>query len=235
MRHRAEIFAQQISANGSRFIESLYLAGDGPGTAFAFTRPDWRGSTRVAVEYRRPYWEYVQGLLDGGRRDRMEIQRDQRLARHVNVWAAVSLNRYGVLDDPGAAESVGLSGAVIYLLRRDGSVALQYGFDGEFRTAIKSLTDKSGQVFHPIPMVSREVHAPGVSVFRQLGPSLRADCFAGFAVDRLSGSGPFLEARLAGELGRRFEGSIGFERRLNSVNTGEVVHRLSARLTWKNK
>jgi hypothetical protein len=90
-------------------------------------------------------------------------------------------------------------------------------------------------VFYPIPLVSREVHAPGVSLFRRLGRSLRADCFAGFAVDRLSGSGPFLEARLSGELGRGFEGGIAFERRLNSVNTGEVVHRLSARLTWKGK
>jgi hypothetical protein len=61
----------------------------------------------------------------------------------------------------------------------------------------------------------------------------RVDGFAGFAVDRLGGTGPYLGLKIVGEVSKRLEVQGDYERRLDSVNTGSVVDRMTGRLLWK--
>jgi hypothetical protein len=54
------------------------------------------------------------------------------------------------------------------------------------------------------------------------------DGFSGFAFDRLGGRGPFYGGRARLQLRGGFEAHAWFERRLNSVATGQVVNRYGA-------
>jgi hypothetical protein len=233
VRRRAELYANQLFECGPRLTESLFLSVGSPGAALSLSRPDPAGSTMLSAEYRRPYWEFAEGLIDGGVRDRLEIHREQRISPRVGIWLDASFNRYGIRNTGNVAGSAALAGAIGYKLLKDGSLSLQYGFDAEYRLHAEARSASDGASFYPIPLVSREVHAPGVFAARRITRALTADCFAGFAKDRYSGSGPFVEAKIVGDLGRNIEARIAFERRLNSINTGEVVHRLTAQIIWK--
>jgi hypothetical protein len=72
-------------------------------------------------------------------------------------------------------------------------------------------------------------------IARPINHYLRTGGFAGFALDRLGGSGPVFGLNLNCTLSSRLELQLDFERRLNSVNTGEVMNLLSGHLIWKKR
>jgi hypothetical protein len=150
-----------------------------------------------------------------------------------NGWIQAALNGYGLGSLGKTAGSAGVSGGLNYLLAKVPSLTLQYGFDGEYRTSIRFLVDPGGVPFAPIPLVSREVHALDLAAGYSLPRGFRVDGFAGFAVDRLGGTGPYLGLKIVGEVSKRLEVQGDYERRLDSVNTGSVVDRMTGRLLWK--
>jgi hypothetical protein len=233
LRRRAEVSIQHTLERGYRFSGSFFLDNWNKGFGLAMTAPDLHGRTRVVAEVRRPYWEFLEGLLDGGFRSRIEIYRDQRLTQRWNGWIAAALNGYGLGPLGNTAGSAGMSGGLNYLFAKAPNLTLQYGFDGEYRTWIRSVAGPGGAPFAPIPLVSREVHAIDLAAGYNLARRFRVDGFAGFAVDRLGGTGPYLGLRITGEVSKRLEVQGDYERRLDSVNTGSVVDRMTGRLLWK--
>jgi hypothetical protein len=253
VRRRAEMYLQQNFEDGTQLSGSFFLDRRNRGAGLGVSRGDTAGSTRVAAEYRRPYWEFVEGLVDGGFRDRLEAYREQRISRRLSGWVQGAVNRYGLdtrqsagLDthesdpaesNPGTrsrmASSAGISGGLTCVLSNRPNLALQYGFDGEYRRSIHSRLSLEGELYSPIPLVSREVHAFDIAMGGTLHRSLRMDGFAGFALDRLGGTGPYLGMRFVGSLSRSIDAEADFERRLSSVNTGSVVNRLTGRVVWK--
>jgi tetratricopeptide (TPR) repeat protein len=233
LRHRAEVSIQHTLERGYQFSGSFFLDDWNKGFGLAMTVPDLHGRSRVVAEVRRPYWEFVEGLLDGGFRSRIEVYREQRLTQRWNGWISASLNSYGLGSLGKSAGSAGVSGGLNFLLAKVPNLTLQYGFDGEYRTSIRSEVGPSGVPFTPIPLVSREVHAIDLAAGCNLTRGLRVDGFAGYGVDRLGGTGPYLGLRIAGEVAKRLEVQGDFERRLDSVNTGSVVDRMTGRLLWK--
>jgi hypothetical protein len=49
----------------------------------------------------------------------------------------------------------------------------------------------------------------------------------------LGGNGPFMGLRLTYDRLSDFSAQLWFDRRLNTVNTGETVNRLGGRLMWR--
>jgi len=232
-RHRAEVYLQHHLERGAQITGSLFLDDLNRGFGIAVANPDLKGQSRLVVDYHRPYWEFVEGLVGGGVRDKIEAYREQKLAQRLNGWLAGTLNRYGLEGNSSAAQSMGFNGGLNYLVAKKPIVILQYGFDGEYRTAIQSRTDSSGALYYPIPLVSREVHTADVAVSSTITRTVRIDGFAGYAVDRFGGNGPYLGMRVTASLSKALEAQVDFDRRLNSINTGEVVNRLTGRLIWK--
>ena len=160
VRQRGEVYIQQDFENGSELRGSL-LAGDSTvGLGFQYAVPDTRGQTRVRLDYRRPYWEFIEGVVDGGVRDRLEVRRQHRLWPRLVGGAAVALNRYGMDADNDVAKSVGLEGNLSYTLVSSKPLfAVEYWLDREARRSVAIRTDARGVAFSPLPLVSREVHA----------------------------------------------------------------------------
>ena len=228
-RQRGQLSLQYDFENGSLLGGALYGGHSGLGAGAYYDLPDEHGLTLFKADYRRPYWEFIEGLVGGGVRDRIEIRREQRLPGRMESQFTFGLNQYGVDETANVTRSVGMEGIVtLPLLKGNPFLALEYGFEAEYRTSIRTLMDNSGNEFSPIPLVSREVHAPSVLLAHQIRRSLRAEVFVGHSWDRFGGRGLFEGARVAYRPSWPLEIQVWFERRLNSIATEQVVNRIGA-------
>ncbi len=234
-RQKAEIFMQHDTEGGVRIRGSLYINDRTAGAGFRWNKPDLRGATTVQIDYGRPYWEFVESILDGGTRDRIEASREHRLTSKLNGWIIGAYNRYRLNGNEHVASSAGFNAGLDYLLAKKPLSGLQYGFDGEYRSYIETRRDSSGAGYFPIPLYNREVHSLNLHFGTDVGQRMQTEGFVGFSKDRLGGSGPFYGATVFYHLSTEFGLKLDFERRLNSVNTGEVVYQLFGKLIWKKR
>jgi hypothetical protein len=232
--HRGEFFLQNDFTSGLQLRGSLYRGETSTGGGFGMAYPDYYGRTTLQADFQRPFWEFIEGIADGGVRDRVELRRTLRIGSRWNGWMGVSGNRYGIEDDQDVARSVGSEAGLNFLITRSNpQLGVEYGFDMEHRLSIDSRTTQTGEIFFPIPLRNREVHSLSGVVGAQLLPELRTDGYGGFSYDRLGGNGPFMGLRLTYDRKSDFGAQLWFDRRLNSVNTGETVNRFGGRLLWR--
>ena len=107
-RQRAEAYLRKDFDSGSELRISAFGTRSSLGGAVHLGHADSTGRTLAEVEYRRPFWEFVEGLLGNGTRDRAEIRREQRFGSRVSGRAAAALNRYGLGGSNGIARSMAL-------------------------------------------------------------------------------------------------------------------------------
>jgi hypothetical protein len=221
---QTELYGQQDFENGMALKGSLFAFSNGPGWGVQITRPDSRGRVSVQAQYRRPFWEFGGAFSDGAVRDRIEVRREQHLGGRLVARFGMARNRYGTPDQPGAS-STAFDGALTRTveLADDGTLALEYGVDAEYRN--NSVHSSS------LPVVNREIHALSLAG-ESTWSDVKTSGFLGYSIDRLGGRGSFFGWQTAYERGR-FEAGAGFERRLNSIATGEVVSRYSAHINWR--
>jgi hypothetical protein len=186
---------------------------------------DSTGRLHLQVEYRRPFWEFVEGIAGYGTRDRAEFHRNQRLGRYLDARVTVAANRYGLNGDDNVARSAGLDGGLTFVfLRSNPFVAAEYAFDIENSRFVRPET---------VPLVSREVHSAILSSQVRLSRHVVAEGYGGYSWDRLGGRGPFQGGRLTSGGPGRLGFQISYDRRLNSIATGQMVHRAGAYIHWR--
>ena len=143
------------------------------------------------------------------------------------------MNRYDLPGIPGAAESVAASGNVNVKLLRAPQLSLNYALDGEYLTDAKVNQATDGTSFRPLPLVSREVHAASVQIERQLTRGLHATGAAGFAVDRLGGSAPFVSGSMTYDRSRRFGARLDYDRRSYKYDSSQISTSFRAGVLWR--
>ena len=84
-----------------------------------------------------------------------------------------------------------------------------------------------------IPLVRREVHAGSGILQVRFSRFVSADATAGYVWDRLGGRGPFTAARIGFGGPSRLGFELSYDRRLNTVATGQIVTRMGAFLRWR--
>lgn len=221
---RGEAWLDFDSRGGPTWSASLFGAASGPGAGAGLVVPRPSGRWHVQAEVNRPYWEFVEGLADGGTRDRVAVERRQRLGRRADAWVVASANRYAI-DDGANARTVNLSGGVIVAVRQEAPfVAVSYGLDMESLRGVTQRTDLAGATFAPVPVVSREIHVPGVQVRQAAGKALSLDLYAGYAIDRLGGRGLVTEAHARWSR-VRVNWEAWVDRRLQTLSTTTTVTR----------
>ena len=224
-RQRAEVYLQRDFDSGGELRVSAFGTRVTVGGAVHYVHTDSSGKTRVALEYRRPFWEFVESLAGNGTRDRLEIRREHRFGSRVSVRAGGVFNQYGLGTANALVQSTGLDAAVnVTLVTANPGVALEYAVDVE-----------SGRFIQPgtIPLANREVHAGNVTVRQRLSRLGSAEASVGYAFDRLGGRSPFIAARAGREGASRLGVEMWFDRRLQSIATSQVVSRLGANIHWR--
>jgi hypothetical protein len=222
---RGEAWLDFDTRGGASWMVSAFGADSGPGLGAGFVRPQPSGRWTVQAEVNRPFWEFAEGLADGGTRDRAAIERRQRLWRRADAWVVASVNRYAI-DEGACARTTGVSGGVIVAVREAAPfVALSYGLDKESLREATQRIDATGATFAPVPIVSREIHVPGVQLRQSVGRAVALDVYAGYAVDRLGGRGVVAEAHVRWSRGRT-AAEVWVDRRLQTLTATTTVTRI---------
>jgi tetratricopeptide (TPR) repeat protein len=210
---------------GMTVTSTLMGTSGGAGVGITATRYDLHGTSTLIAERGRPFWEFLEGVADDGRRDRIGVQRQWRFRADTAGWALVDLNTYRLASGHRAATTA-LGLGIIHTIRQgQPSLTLQYGLDKEHRRNATVAATPEGLMFAPVPLVSREVHlfgAIGRFNARRLG---EAEATGGYTVDRLGGRGTFMGARLTPRPTATAGVALWAERRLYTVVTTERVLR----------
>lgn len=199
-RERAELFAQHDGLDGTVSVGSLFAKEHALGIGVLRRIPDDRGSTLLRIEYRRPNWDYTEGLINGATRDRVAGARTQRFSTRVTGRLELGYNRYGIRGKDDIARTTTFT-AELRLGSLGGVPGLTaaYTVDGEYvdrRRAQRAPTDES---FFPLPIVNREVHVATLGYARSVGDrwsgrSATFDSYGGYGVDRYGRGGPLAAA-----------------------------------------
>lgn len=188
------------------------------------TRPDSKGTTALEFSYRQPYWEFMETLVNGGTRHRIETRRETRHGTRLNSRFTAGWSRYDLPSFRGAARSVTVEAAVNYRLTRRRDIVAEYSLDAEHALSANQ---------QRLPLRAREVHAGALLAGAPLTPRLRVEGSAGVAYDRLGSKSPFGSIGLAYDTRRHFTAKFGLERRLYFLDTSRTVNRLSGHLLWR--
>jgi hypothetical protein len=226
-RQRTELYLRRDFQRGSDIRLSGFGTRGQVGGGFRYSRTDYTGNFHAQAEYRRPFWEFLESIAGYGVRDRAEIHRNQRLDRMFDSRLTVALNRYGIDGNENIARSLAFDGGISRaVLHSNPHLALEYSFDKE---SVRGLDPGT------IPLVSREVHAASIMGQVRFTRRLAAEGFWGFVRDRLGehAQGPVVGSRLTRAGSSRLGFQFWFERRRNSVATGQIVNRAGAHVYWR--
>lgn len=226
-KQRGEVYAAYYFGSGDRLQASLFANNDtaGAGVYYNFSNPI--GRSEVLAEYHRPYWDFVEAVAEDATRDRVGVKHVANLTPTTSLSAEASANRYNISTEDNAAETALIRANLVQQIRASNPyVGVGYGFDGEYVLDKTYKPLPGGDKYSPFPMNSREVHFLSGIVSQQLTNSTKADVVGGYAVDRLGGDGPQVEARITQDLGDDVEAQVraryGFQTRDTNQNATSV-------------
>ena len=205
-RQRAELYVGQNIDDEGLFVRGGILAG--AGTAGPSARIEKRqDSERLTFigEYHRAYWEYVEGMANDGRRDRLEAQYSRPLDQEERLVGSFFLaaNRYGVRGISDVTNSVAPIADLTYaLIQARPLVNLTYNIDAEYLFGTKNFFNSQGQEYSPLPITSREIHSAIATISGYVTDYMRYTVSGGYQFDRLD-----LQSK-----GPRFTGELSYER-----------------------
>lgn len=184
--------------DGDQTIYELFAAPRVVGGGFHYLRPDLYGKTTGGIELRRPNWDFPETIVEFGSRDRIYIERFQRLWERVDGLLHLEGRRYHVIHSGGAAgESIAWIADLSYtlpeyhwmtrLLGNESSVVINYNIDAEYGTWVKEKTNAEGVQFAPLAIGQREIHTIEMTVNKTEYRYLNLHAHFGFAYDRFGG------------------------------------------------
>lgn len=202
-RVRTEIYATYEWLEGVSVTGSLYANEWSAGFGAAMRLPDDSGRTGLRVEYHRPIWDFVESIIEGAVRDRVSVERFQRITSALTLRLEGGYNRYGIpRDDDDVVQSATVRGE----LRLDQiagvtGLSVAYALDGEYVTHDTTRFTAAGTPYQVLPVVDREVHAGLVSYGQTIGTPTEGgrlvwQVTAGYGADRYGRPGPLAFATL---------------------------------------
>lgn len=217
-----------------------------PGVSLEHRRQLRLGELRLRGVYHEPYWDFVEGIIDEGTADRLQLRwvygGDSPVIgkfKSKNPFSAilgVSANRYGVRDDNSVAESIKVLAEVQYqlnpLLR---GLSVGYQFNGEYVNLTETRIDTGGENFNPLPLQNTETHSWDISLINHITDHLRYDFSTGFRFDdRVSSKGPFASLELVYDSFSNLEIGVnaGFDQE-TIRGSNSTFTRFGAFLIWK--
>ncbi|MBP2229630.1 tetratricopeptide (TPR) repeat protein [Azospirillum agricola] len=197
----------QRSFHGSRQKLDLGLVRDWPelerstltlsaaqrtlGVGYTHAWRDEASETRAGIAWSEPNFAFLEGIVGGGRRDRVFLQHDERLSERWSLTLGAGYNRYGLSGAADLARSATVEGALRYVLNQEGPLAsVAYTLDAEYVGRRVRRETAQGQPYVPLPAATREVHGIQVAAEDWLTDYVRYGVQVGYSYDRRGKSGP---------------------------------------------
>jgi tetratricopeptide (TPR) repeat protein len=234
-RQRMEFAIAHDWPESERSTLSFYAAQQVLGVGLTHAWKDEDSETRVGLNWSEPSFAFLEGILDGGRRDRLFVQHEKRLSDRWNLSFAVGYNRYGLSAAADLARSASVEGALRYVLNPEGPLtSVAYLLDAEYVGRRVQWENAQGQPFAPLPAATREVHALQLSVEDWIADYLRYSAQIGYAYDRRGKSGPQGAVSLSWEPLDTLEiGVRASHARSTARGTASAVNAAGGYLLWR--
>ncbi len=235
-RQRGELYAAHYWPDGARAKASLFANNDtlGGGLAYRWINPF--GRTELVAEYRRPYWDFVEAVVDNATRDKLAVQHRTTLQGDVEVTARTGVANYHLDGDDNVIQTGFFGGQVtVPVVQEPHYIAIGYGLDAEYEIDEDARIDAAtGQRFQSLPLDSREIHFVSLIGSKRFGEDTVGDATVGYAYDRLGDHGPAAEVRLTHYLTERFSLQGRASYGLSSSDTNDDVTRVGVQLKYRH-
>ena len=236
-RQRGEIFIRKTKDDGSELKGSIYANNDTAGAGVSYGFINWLGKTTMTAEYHRPYWEFVEGVLDDATRDRLAAHHAYRLNGRTVIIGGVGVNRYNVENIDNVVSTVSVEANVAYELSGEfaerENLSVIYGLDAEYELSHKERLDGGANLFRPLPLRSRETHSLALAGRHDFTRRTNLEWLGGYAFDRLGGHGPIGEARLTHEITDNLEFQARASIGVGNGETDDDLKRVGAYLMYR--
>lgn len=237
-RDQAEIYAALLGLGtpDSRTQVSFYINNDTAGGGLSYDFNNALGRSGLFGEYHRPYWDFIEAVLEDTTRDRVGIRHTAQLTPTTSFGLESSLNLYNTRVDEDVAESVLVRVSLAQQLRAANPyLGLGYGFDGEYIVGSHTVRRAAvtGDDYFLLPIRSREVHYLSGIVQQDITPTTHAQLVGGYAFDRLNNDGPQVEGRITQDINDHLELGVRGRYGVESNNTNNSVTGAGAHLLYK--
>ncbi|HIJ84125.1 MAG TPA: hypothetical protein HPQ00_07955, partial [Magnetococcales bacterium] len=134
-----------------------------------------------------PFGGTTNGLVDGGWRDRLEVERqDDWYGNRLRTSLTGAVNRYGLSEEQGAAESYGLLGSLRHAFLSRNNLEFSYNLDKEMVQHQEQRVGLSGTSYSLLPIIDKETHLLSAAWFDLWSDYLTYNSIIGYSYDRLS-------------------------------------------------
>ncbi|MDF1791060.1 MAG: hypothetical protein P1U88_04075 [Thalassobaculaceae bacterium] len=175
---------------------SLFASNQVVGAGVALDLDHGNRTVGVEARWSEPTFNFVEGIIDGGARDRIGADWQWSYDDTYEFSAGSALNRYTLGGDHAGAGAEFILAARRRLPEHWMLSTIGYRLDAEY---ILNAQDNPASGAELLPLSSREGHTIDVTTERDIGPYLRAQGLAGYTYDRLNGGGPLAEVNLTYE------------------------------------
>ncbi len=155
--------------------------------------------SRFTFVFAKPYWDLVEGIVDGGTVDEIEARHERPLGKHFYTVVQGSLANYSLKNENHLAQTIGGGFEIYFKIKDLGPIrTIGYGLSADYLLNRKNrlLPDQS-DVFFPMPIPTQEFHSFNLAIEDRLGDSFQYAIYSGYSYDRFGGKGPFVNAKLA--------------------------------------
>lgn len=233
-RQNAELYVRYYGENGIRATASLYGNNDTVGVGGTFSFLNMLGETTLVAELHKPYWDFVEGILDDATRDRIALAHTIKPEPRLVIIATPSLNRYNVDVKNNVMTTAGADLDVVYrLIDEQPYLAIAYGLDAEYELNSKKDFDNLGNYSRLYPLRSREIHFISINAGYEFTNDTYGDVLVGYGYDRLGGSGPSVQGSLTHEFSKHFDAQIRAMYGIDNSNTSDNISRVGGYIRWR--
>jgi len=217
-----------------------------PGAILEHRRQLRLGEVSLKGVYHEPYWDFVEGIIDEGTADRLQLRwlykgdspiiGKFRSKNPVSGIVGISANRYGVEDDDNVAESIKVLAEVHYQLNHWWpGLSIGYQFNGEYAKLTETRIDTGGNNFNPLPIQNTQTHSWDVSLVNNITDHLRFDFSTGFSYNnRVNSKGPFASLELVYDSLSNLEAGVNAEFNQETARgSNSTFTQFGAFLIWK--
>lgn len=238
---RAEFYLNQHLKNGNNFKLSTYVANNILGVGYNYNWLRRNGLTQFEALLNKPEWDYNELLAFDGTKNRIGLTHIKRLAPRLTGTIGAGLNTYGIDGDFYIASTSTASTNLTYIIPpndvvkfvfgKNAQVNVNYIIDAEYLFSNETRRNTLGEAYKPFSVKSREVHSINANLDKEFTDNFFFKGAAGYAVDRLGGTGPSLLMIFIYEPVRNIRGELELSRSISSQATGSRLDR--ANLNWK--
>lgn len=195
-RQRGAVVLNKVFESNHDLSAAIYANNATAGAGLEHGWWDARGSTKLRGEFNRPYWDYIETVIEDGTKSDIHLERKQIFSKDVVGAFGGGYNHYALDGVWDAADALAWNAALEYALplsffeRTENEINLSasYTADAEYFTFVKRRGPAGGR-YKPLSASDYEVHAGTFSIGKTFFSDLLLQGYGGYSYNRLNDNG----------------------------------------------